>query len=415
MKKNVIAIIEAGQGRENAFLSLQKAGYYILFVTRTKTKVSNYIDEVLHVDTNSTEDLLNALIQYNEQKQRIDSVITLLEWYVPATAEVCEKMGLLGISRKTADNCRNKHSMRVALDKQQVPIPQFKLCTNKTEVELAVHEVGGYPCIIKPVDGTGSSNVVKVNNTAEAHKALETIQAAKYNSRDQELKGIVLVEEFVDGNEFSVDSITKNGETEVLAICDYRTTNGPHFVEMGYTTPSQLPTELQDKIKQTVKSAIKAVGIMNGVSHCEIKLTSTGPKVIEIAARHGGGHIPELIELTKGINYYVEAVKLFCGQQIDILPKRKCSGAMRLLFAEKTGTISEISNLDKAREVTGIKEIVISKKVGDQVSEEIKDYRAPLGYIIATGQTQKEALNQAKTANEILNITYNHFGYSNSN
>ncbi|MFT0804125.1 ATP-grasp domain-containing protein [Bacillus swezeyi] len=407
MKKNVVAIIEAGHGRDNAFLSLHKAGYYILFVTRTNTNASKYIDETLHVDTNSTEFLLNALKQYSEQKQRIDCVITLLEWYVPKTAEICEEMGFLGVSKKTAENCRNKHSMRLALKKQGVPIPLFKLCTNKKELDLAVHDVGGYPCIIKPVDGTGSSNVVKVNNKSEAHKAFETIQAIKYNSREQELEGIVLVEEYVEGNEFSLDSITKDGETEVLAICDYQTTNGPYFVEMAYTTPSQLSIELQDKLKQTAKSAISAVGIMNGVSHCEIKLTATGPKVIEIAARHGGGHIPEVIELTTGINYYVEAVKLFCGLQIDTLAKRNLFGAMCLIFPEKTGIISKILNLEKAKETKCVNEIVISTKAGDQVFEQIKDYKSPLGYIIATGETQNEALSQANLAKKILNIKYN--------
>ncbi|USL45557.1 ATP-grasp domain-containing protein [Priestia megaterium] len=407
MNKKVIAIIEAGHGRENAFVSLHKEGYYILFVTRTKVKPSKYIDEILHIDTNSTEDLLKTLKQYTEQKQQIDCVITLLEWYVPITAEICEVLGLLGISKKTAENCRNKHAMRLALEKQGVPIPLFKLCKNKMELEDAVDYVGGYPCIIKPIDGTGSSNVVKVNNQTEIFRAFEDIQAVKRNSREQELKCIVLVEEYIEGNEFSLDSITINGKTEILAICDYQTTNGPYFVEMAYTTPSQLSGELQDQIKAAAKEAIRAVDIKNGVSHCEVKLTANGPVVIEIAARHGGGHIPEVIELTTGINYYVEAVKLFCGQQVNISPRKNISGAMSLIFPEETGTVSDILNVDKARETECINEIVISAKIGDQVFKQIKDYKSPIGYVIASGETPAKAIQQANLAKDTLAIKYN--------
>lgn len=393
--KKTIAIIEVGSSREYAFESIRKAGYHIVLFTRLPERFEGMAHELIHVETNNEHELLNEVINYNE-KNSIDAALTLLEGYVPITAKIAKELNLKGVTEEVALNCRNKYIMRKCFEKHDLPIPKFILCNEKKQLDNAVKEVGGFPCIIKPIDGTGSTNVTKVTNMDELNNEFNKIKNTTFNSRKQKLEKSVLIEELLIGNEYCIDSITINGETTILGICDYEMTEGPHFVEMGYLTPSLLSENSKKEVEKLVKDAIKSVGIVNGVSHCELKSTKDGFKLIEIAGRHGGGHIAESLELSRGINHYVEYVKFLCGDEINIKPKKKDYVIMDFIFPKTSGIVKSLPNIEEIRLMPEVNEISLNLNIGDMVTDEIQDYTSVVGYFLTNGKTSEEVKNNAK-------------------
>ncbi|MBR0607491.1 ATP-grasp domain-containing protein [Bacillus safensis] len=404
--KKVLLIVEAGRGREGAFQSLYDSGlFYIVFMSRKKDLYGydSWIDEVVNVDTNDYSKVIDTVKDF-QKNRKIDGIMTLLEWYVPLTEQLIGDFGFIGNSVETANLSRNKYLMRNVFKKCNVPIPKYKKCSSFYETNMAIEQIGGYPCIIKPIDNTGSTNVKLINNEKELKQAYQSIVQFDVNSRGQKLITDVLIEEFIDGPEFSVDSLTINGETTVLAVHDYITTQGPSYVEVGLSSPSMLSIESQNLLKKTAIQAIEAVGIKNGPSHCEIKLSKTGPKVMEIGARHGGGYIPELIKITTGVDFYVQSALLLCGEAVDFKVNKGLAAATRKIFSNQSGYIQEIQNLDKAKNMVGCEKVIVKYKKNDYISSEIEDYTSFIGYVITTGQKAEEAIKRAEKIRDTINI-----------
>lgn len=403
--KKVLLIIEAGSNREYAFKALKDCNLFKIILMTRKESLYGYekwVDECIQVDTNNYEELKNKVIALKDYN--IDGVMTLLEWYVPITEKIKEEFGFIGNSYKTAIRARNKYSMRKALQEHGLKTPAFFKCTNFEEVQAAFRSLKDPSCIIKPIEDTGSTNVKRVSNDKELLEAYNEIIRKDLNSRGQLLSKDVLIEEFLDGQEYSVDSLTIDGKTEVLAINDYITTKGPHFVELGLSTPSMLSNEIQAQLKETAIMAINAIGIKNGPSHCEIKLTLRGPIVIEIGARHGGGYIPELIKLTTGFDFYVQTALVFCKEQIEINISHITAAATRKIYAKNSGVIKSIKNTQIARKMKGCNEIIIKSKVNDFIDKEIKDYSSFAGYVITTADSPIEAIHCAEAIRETIEI-----------
>lgn len=130
--------------------------------------------------------------------------------------------------------------------------------------------------IVKPADNSGSRGVdLLKNNDAESLK--NAFEYSKSFSRT----GESVVEEYIEGSEVSVETMSIDGECHVIQITDKITTGVPYFVEMGHSQPSMLSEKIKGEIAEVAKAANKALGISNGPSHTEIKVTKDGPKIVE--------------------------------------------------------------------------------------------------------------------------------------
>lgn len=265
------------------------------------------------------------------QEEGVDGIISnALEEAVPTMAYVAEKCGFNGISCSAALRATNKLRMRECIKEQESCMqPHFNLVVD------ADFLCDYFPVIVKPIDGSCSRGVTKVLNQRDLRKAIERALALSQCNQ-------VLVEEFIDGQEISVESISYENRHYVLAITDKETTGAPYFVETGHHQPSQLKLEIQERVKENVMRILDSLEITNGASHMEFKITDAGDiYFIEVGARGGGDFISyRLVELSTGYDYIKGMIEVALGQfTIPKLKKNNYSGVY--FFCKETHSIRD--------------------------------------------------------------------------
>lgn len=254
------------------------------------------------------EEILNICL-----KVGINGICTIAsDVAAPTVAFVAEKMGLVGNSYESAVRANNKYLMRESFSKADVPCPKYMVATPNTLNTPAV--LDGlrdfqYPIIIKPSDRSGSLGVSKICTPGEYYPAIK--QAMKVSFRHE-----AMIEEFIDGREISVEFISYQGHHYPLQITDKVTTGAPHFVELEHHQPSSLSKDMYETIYSITEKALNALGITNGASHSEYKITPKGRiAIMEIGARMGGDFIgSDLVRLSNGYDFLKGVIEVALGE-----------------------------------------------------------------------------------------------------
>jgi biotin carboxylase len=345
---------------------------------------------------------------YNASTMDEDAVLAKAEEYQPdgimtlatdmpmrGVSKASDKLHLHSIDYETAVKATDKYDMIKAFKEHNVPSPWYFVAD--TLDELQAHETDvTFPCIIKPTDNAGSHGVAKVNSFEELVSNYEYAHSCSRH-------GMVIVEEYLEGPEVSVEVMVVGGEVHVLQITDKITTEAPHFVEMGHTQPSQLPKETQEAICKVTVAACQSIGIDKGPAHVEMKITKRGPVMIELGARMGGDNITtHLVPLSTGIDMVGSTIKVALGEQPDIRPTLHCGSAIRY-FEAAFGTIKAIENVEEAKKIPGVKQITFTKKVGED-STPIHCSNDRIGFVIAQGATAEEAVKACEEAMKTIKI-----------
>lgn len=386
-----------------AIKKAKEMGYEIILVDYDPDAVGFELADVkLVVSTLDQEEVLKQARIYKP-----DVVITSTsDGPVRTAAYVNEKLGKQpDLSYEDSLCATIKSYMRERLKECHVPIPQYFVVSNEKEFQNAVQALQGN-MIVKPADNAGSRGVVLIKKDSESGKTqpedtLAVYEYSKSNSRN----GVVMVEEFMEGEEVSVEAMTVNGETTVVTITDKLTTPPPYFVELGHTEPSRHPAKLQEQIREITKQAVAAIRLQNGPSHTEVKLTKNGPKIVELAARLGGDFITSrLVPLSTGVDMVGNSVILATGGQIELAKKWDKGAAIRFISGE-SGTIKQITVPKEVYGFPGIEEIVLYNKAGD-TSNGTKSSNDRLGHVIATGKDAKEAFERATEVLNRISVIY---------
>lgn len=373
MKK--IMILGASILQLPAIVKAKEMGLEVVVVDMNPKAVGFSVDGVAKevISTIDTEAVLEAA-----KKHKIDGIMTLAsDMPMQTVATVCEVLNLVGVSRDTALKATNKAYMRDALKENGVPVPMYYHVKNKKAFSDAVVKIraAGYKCIVKPADNSGSRGVDLLPLDADLGAAYDyTVKFSR--------SGEIVVEEFMEGPEVSVETLATEGEVHVIQITDKLTTGAPFFVEMGHSQPSQLSDETKNKIREVAIAANKAIGITNGPSHTEIKVTKDGPKIVELGARLGGDCITtHLVPLSTGVNMVECCIKIALGEKPDIEPKW-CKGSAIRYFQHHAGKVKSISGIEEAGKIAGVQQISIVHDVGEEVAE-IDSSSARIGFVIA--------------------------------
>lgn len=266
----------------------------------------------------------------------------------------------------------NKYDMRRAFQAAGIPCPGFlKVSAVPTEADLAGM---AYPMIVKPTDRSGSRGIFKVENYRE-------LAAAVPQSIDSSFEKSAIVEEFLDGPEYSCEGISFAGEHHFLAFTKKFTTGAPHFIETGHTEPSDIPEEMQDSIKAVLSAALDALHIQYGASHTEFKLTPAGPRIIEIGSRMGGDCIgSDLVYLSTGMDYMAMVIHTACGKAPDLTPVRTPARTdIRFIFTGQDR--EELARLQHSAPET----IWRAEWDDESLSDAVTDSSNRHGYWITTG------------------------------
>lgn len=292
---------------------------------------------------------------------------------------VARNLGLTANSKKCDLISTNKYEMREAFRQAGIYTPQFFKVT-EDEMESLFERKWKFPLIIKPTDRSGSRAITKLTSP-------DGMTAAVSRAIGESFEKAAIIEEFIDGKEYSCESISFQGKHTLLAITEKFTTGAPNYIEVGHIEPAPIKGALYDKIKDEVFKALDALDIKNSASHAEIKVSDTGKiGIIEIGARMGGDCIgSDLVYLSTGNDYVKMVINVACGEKPQILPsKQDKTAAIRFLMSKE-----EVNLLKKAKKEFCVTDEDISA-VSEDTMHAVVDSGSRYGYFIVTDSDDKK-------------------------
>lgn len=245
------------------------------------------------------------LIAEKCQKIGIDGICTIAsDVAAPTVAYVAERLHLVGNSYQSALLANDKHLMRDAFCASAVPCPKYQVVTAVGDIK----DDFPFPLIVKPVDRSGSLGVCLVDKKSDLLSAVQ-------NAIDLSFKKSAIIEQYIQGREISVEFISYQGKHFPLQITDKITTGAPHFVELEHHQPADLTPDQYEEIYDITKQALTALGITNGASHSEYRITDEGKiYMMELGARMGGDFIgSHLVKLSTGYDFLKGVIEVAMG------------------------------------------------------------------------------------------------------
>ncbi len=314
-------------------------------------------------------------------KNNIDGILTTSDLPVRTVAYVCERLDLNGLSRKAANICTDKFMQREILSNcnQKIIVPKHVLIQSSDNITNKIKNLE-FPLMVKPIDSSASRGVSKINNIVDLEYAYQ--HAMQYSKN-----GKVIIEEFIEGPEYSVESITLNGRSFIIAITEktiYQT-NGTSFVESRHVIPAELENNKKREIEEFVKFVSREFDINNCATHTEIKITKNGIVLIEMAARLGGDYITsDLVPLATGVDMLKNIIHISINEPINICESKKMYAGIQFIDANSykiaKDFITKNGNKLFRYELKPFKDTAIRSSLDR------------LGYIIASNKSRKDLI-----------------------
>ncbi|WBB92357.1 ATP-grasp domain-containing protein [Verrucosispora sp. WMMC514] len=297
-----ILILGSGRDldREHKLASVAAEHDVVLAQESPATWEIRYADSVHRI---AADDLTSVLLL--ARKESVDAVLTWEEDWIETAAATTSTLRLPGHPVPSARACRDKHRLRQAWAAAGVPSAQSVLVTDEVQALRAAAELG-YPVVVKPRSGTGGTGVRLVRSPADLARAYAGAAGADG----------ALVQEYLDGPQISVESVlVHSGRLQVVAAGSRHAGPGP-----GLATASRLISVPQQaehlaSVRRAVDAAHAALGLCEGVTHTEVRLTADGPRLIGLNARLGGDLISRLVPLATGVDLVAAAVDTALGRQ----------------------------------------------------------------------------------------------------
>ncbi len=293
------------------------------------------------------------------------------------SAVVNRELGWPGNPPRALEAFKDKARLRAAVgDRAGVPVAHVT-CRTKGEILPAIDRIG-FPCVVKPVNGTGSSGVRYLMGHKEAEHYLSTL----------DFQTAHLVEEFLTGTEYSVEASSSPAGHRILAITEKATTGAPRFVETGHTLPVRLAAADQAAIADVVTATLDAAGYRYGPSHTEVMLTAAGPRLIESHGRPGGDRISDMLELALGEDVFEQAMATVLGLPVTSQPTRDRTAGIRYVTFDPTAPMPAIDTAPVAA-LPGVAEVSVTVPAGEYPPR-IHKSGDRHGFVVATGDTRDE-------------------------
>jgi biotin carboxylase len=320
------------------------------------------------------------------EAEAVDGVIAPgIDWPVAIAARIATRFGLPHpLARETASLAVSKLRQRERLGEAGVPQPHWEVTT---EAEGLV-----VPCVVKPPDRQGQKGLTLVRDAGGLEAAVELAVA-------ESRAGCALVEELVEGPEVTVNAFSVNGAFHPLTVTDRLTAEPPAFgVALAHAWPSEHDvTEAVD----AARAAAEALGIQNGPTYTQVRLAEGGPKVMELAARLGGGHDAEVCREALGIDPNELALDAALGTPVTVPDPKPTGGACVRFLVPPEGELIALSGLDDAKASEGVVDARVYRRPGWVFGPFLRGSDRA-GFVLATGGSREEALANAGRAADLI-------------
>ncbi|MET9789310.1 ATP-grasp domain-containing protein [Streptomyces canus] len=396
-----ILIVEPSSSGLALLPQAQKLGFEVVVASadtgdrRLPDSARAHVDQLVVVDTNDERALAETVTALHAE-QPFRGIVPGFEFYVDIVARLADTLGLPGLNAATARGLRDKAEMRRLVAGAGLRVPRFAEVTGERELEAAAGYVG-FPLVLKPTDSAGSVHVSRADTLDQLRAAYRDLRADTRTDLGRGLSVTVLVEEYLDGPEVSVEGYVEDGATVVLAVTTKMLGPEPHFVELGQVMPCPLDPQAKSAVDAYTAGVCAALGVTRGPFHCELRLPQGEPVLIEIGARLGGQRIPELVETVTGTSQVRVTLAAYTGlraRDVDAFSAPSAGAAGTVCLAQP--------ELTRYRGVEGLADVRLHEDTLEvdlyvQPGEEFpppEDFRCFLGHVVFKADSYETAWNR---------------------
>lgn len=405
-----VLIVNTGSIKKRFILQrIKKLGINTVVLNKEKNWADSYVDHWILADTANHAESMHQVSRFFKEnpKLKIDGILTFWEDDVLLTSKLCDKFNHIGIPFGIAKTVRDKAAFREKCRELCLPHAKSAIIKTTTEIKKIVNNLS-FPMVIKPVFGSSSAYVIKIENEEELRKSYKYIKKEMSLSAESALTdgSDIMVEEYIDGYEVDIDIIIQNGRIKFHSISDNNKTNEPFFIETGQSIPSNLPDEDQSKLRSMAYESLEKFGIQNGCIHFEAKVSKRGPVPIEINLRMGGDEVYSFVKEAWHFDLIENALMTACGIYIDEIdkphkPYKYLAG--KYFLTEYSGVLSKLFVDKEDLKKKYIEDFQIFKKVGDTILVPPDGYEY-IGWITVSGDNAPEASDNLNEALKKINF-----------
>jgi len=332
----------------------------------------------------------------------VAGVLCYDEGLVWPAAHASTALGLTGSSPEAIRLCRDKRGTRERLDEAGIGQPRSICVADLDQARAAAGEIG-YPVVLKPRGLAGSKGVSLVDGPSEIEAGYAAARAASYPGVPVYSAG-VLVEEYLDGPEISIDAAFHGGSCEPLVIARKRIGLAPYFEETGHLVSTDDPLFADAAVTALLEQAHRALGVDHGVTHTEIRLTGRGPRLIEVNARLGGDLIPYLGLLANGTDCGLAAADIAAGRPPQPRVADRGYAGIRFFYPQYDVRVEDVRT-DPTGLPAAVRQLQITAPAGTELRLPPRGYISRFGFAIAVADSDTDcaaALDRAEDAVELV-------------
>lgn len=300
---------------------------------------------------------------------------------------------------------RDKYRQREVLGRHGLPVPGFTLHDVQDDLEAIAREAP-YPCVVKPLRLSASRGVIRANSPAEllaaARRLAGILAQPDVAAACGETAGAFLVEEYVPGVEVALEGLLVAGELRPLALFDKPDPlEGPFFEETIYVVPSAMAADAQRQLAETVARAARALGLVRGPVHAELRWNERGAWLIELAARPIGGRCSAVLRFADGATLEELVIREALGLPLGSTTREPRAASVMMIPVPGPGVLREVQGVDDARAVAGVEDVVITAHRGQDLVPWPEGSRYP-GFIFARADRAADAIAAVRMAHRKL-------------
>lgn len=321
MRNKSCLILGAGLMQKPAILSAKQLGYKTFVIDGNPKAICNNIADVFKViDLKAKEDIYEYAKSLKEN-ENLSCVFTAGTDFSTSVSYVCEKLGLNAHSYEAAVNASVKTTMRQCFKDNNVPSPAFVNVSKEMVNDNLLNEIlkcMDFPFVVKPVDNMGARGCRMVRSSNEFMSAIKV-------AVDSSRSGNAIVEEYMDGPEYSIDALIYNGTMTITGFAVRHIYYPPYFIEVGHTMPAVINEKKRNELISVFALGAKALGLSCGAAKADIKYTKKGPMIGEIAGRLSGGYMSGwTYPYASDLNLTMQGLLIAGGEEpSDLLKNRK--------------------------------------------------------------------------------------------
>ena len=322
-------------------------------------------------------------------KEECDEFYPISIFEVDSIVDVCQQIGIDGVvSTASEETAKVVSEVAHSLGLNCTPPEVIDIIQNKELVRELTQSVEGlskpavwtldeiseirYPCVVKPIKGSAKRGVTYCKNADNLHEALD--YASSIGQK-------IIIEEYIDGDEFAIESLSFHGEHKVVQITRKVNTGIPHFVEIEHHHSPEIWNQHHEIVETIIPRILNSLGFTNGASHIEVKIKNGNIFLIEVNPRGAGDHIDTLIPLSTNCDFIGELIKIVLNSFREISINHNAYSGILFLVSQNKRILKYFNdeNYDWLYE----RELITQ---GDSLTQSTSNYERD-GYIIYKSKT----------------------------